>query len=156
MTRSTGESDLEKVKGIMTPQLFGILLVALLLGATGQLSMKIGMERFTAHHGDIASLVQLLRAMLQVGVMFGLGCFVLSSMLYLLLLSRLDMSLLYPMVAMNYVFVTILARVVLNEHVSALRVTGLAVIIAGVVVMSMSGQPRPLEVPEAVTDVGTT
>lgn len=156
MTRPTGESDLEKVKGTMTPQLFGILLVALLLGAAGQLSMKIGLEKFTSQHGDITALVQILRAMLQVGVMFGLGCFVLSSMLYLLLLSRLDMSMLYPMVAMNYVFVTILGRVVLNEHVSALRVTGLAVILVGVVVMSMSGQPRPLEVPEAVTDVGAS
>ena len=130
----------------MTLKLFGMLIVALLLGAVGQVSMKISLGHFTDLHGPLTSLVMLIMAMLSPGVAFGLACYVVSSTIFLFLMSRIQLSLLYPMVAMNYVFVTVLCRVVLHEQIPPLRVAGLAVIIAGVVILASSGQP-PAEQP---------
>jgi drug/metabolite transporter (DMT)-like permease len=150
-----------EAQGGLTPRLLGMLLVSLCLGAAGQSLMKLGMSRYTQAHGDIGGLGHLIQAMLSPAVMAGLGCFVLSSMLYLVLLSKLPMSLLYPMVALNYVFVTILGRFLFAEHVSLLRVGGLAVIIAGVTLVAMSGEktpggpPLPSDLPVTSADSGT-
>jgi len=135
----------------MTRQLFAQLLVALALGAAGQVSMKYGMGRYTSAHGEIKGLAMLLAAMTQWGVICGLGCFVLSSMLYLVLMSKMPLSVLYPMVALNYVFVTILSRIFFQDHPNALRIAGLAVIIGGVSMVAMSQPapraPQPVETP---------
>jgi len=45
---------------------------------------------------------------------------------------------LYPMVALNYIFVTISARIFLGEPVSWMRVAGLTVIIVGVSLVGYS------------------
>lgn len=124
----------------MDLKLFGIFLVALLLGAIGQLSMKLALTAFQ-EHTRVSGLATLIRAMLTPGVVFGLSCFVVSSMLYLFVMAQIPLSMLYPMVALNYVIVTILSVLVLKEHVPPLRIVGLAIIIAGVVCLSASGQP---------------
>lgn len=127
--------------GNMTLQLFGIFLVALLLGAAGQLCMKTALNNYTAAHGELTGMGGLLRAMLTVGVVIGLSLFVVSSMLYLFCMSKIQLSVLYPMVALNYVFVTILAAVFLREHIPPLRIVALMVIIGGVSLMAFSGKP---------------
>lgn len=119
----------------------GMLIVALLLGAVGQVALKKALTNYTDIHGDIHGLGMLLQAMMTPGVVFGLACYVLSTVLYLFVMSRIDLSLLYPMVAMNYVFVTVLSRLYLKEEITWLRVVGLTVIIAGVVIISRSGAP---------------
>ena len=138
----------------MTVRLFGMFLVALLLGAVGQLSMKVALKSYTDHHGPLQGLGMLLSAMVSPGVMFGLICYVLSSMMYLFILSKVPMSMLYPMVALNYVFVTILDWAYLKQPVPSLRVAGLAIIIAGVVTVAMSGkvqaEPQPASAPAQV------
>ncbi len=137
----------------MTLKLFGIFIVSLLLGAVGQLVMKLALDGYTRLHGSIESAGALFRALLTPGVVVGLGCYVVSSMLYLLIMSKVQLSVLYPMVALNYVFVTILAWLVLHEHIPAMRLVGLAVIISGVVLLSNSGRtPAPNATPAAAAE----
>ncbi len=137
----------------MTLRLFGMFVVALLLGAVGQLSMKVALKSFTDHHGPLQGVGMLLMAMVSPGVAFGLTCYVLSSMMYLFILSRIPMSMLYPMVALNYVFVTFLAWAYLKEDVPVARLAGLAIIIAGVVTVAMSDKPKPVERPMPAAQV---
>ncbi|MCC7492283.1 MAG: EamA family transporter [Fimbriimonadaceae bacterium] len=127
----------------MTLKLFGLFAVALVLGAVGQLSMKKALDDYTSVHGALQGLGMLLRAMLTPGVAFGLGCFVLSSMGYLMVISKVPLTVAYPMVALNYVIVTVLRYFVYHEPVPLQRVAGLAVIIAGVVLVATSNQPEP-------------
>lgn len=137
----------------MAAKLFVIFLVALLLGAAGQLCMKTALNAYVAQHGEIHGLAGLLKAMMTIGVVIGLGLFVASSMLYLFCMSKTPLSVLYPMVALNYVFVTILAFFFLREHVPPMRIVALAVIIAGVALMAASGrgEQAPAESPVAAT-----
>jgi drug/metabolite transporter (DMT)-like permease len=131
----------------MSLKMFGLLLVALGIGAAGQVFLKLGLTR----HGQINGLGSLLLAMVQKEVVCGLLLYVLSSMLYLVLMSRLMLSVLYPMVALNYVFVTILSWYFFQDHVNGLRIAGLAVIIAGVTLVGFSQtKSDPAETPVAV------
>lgn len=112
-------------------------MVALFLGAIGQLLMKYGMDTFKQHH-EVTNYVAVLRAMFQVACVIGLVCYFLSSVVYLKLLASMPLSLLYPMVALNYVIVTFLTWLIFKEHVPPLRIIGLATIICGVAMVGLS------------------
>jgi hypothetical protein len=67
-------------------------------------------------------------------------------------LSREDLSYAYPFVALNYIFVTILAWRFLSEKVPPVRIAGLAVIFLGVLIFSFGRAPRPAEPASAIPD----
>ncbi|MBI5832933.1 MAG: multidrug resistance protein [Armatimonadetes bacterium] len=134
----------------MTLAMFGTLLIALALGTAGNTFMKMGLNR----HGQIESIASLFGALMQLRIIIGLGFFVVSSMLYLTVMSKMPLSVLYPMVALNYIFVTISARYFLGEPVNAMRVVGLSVIVAGVVLVGLSQQSKPAGNGTAMPQVG--
>ncbi|HEY3283679.1 MAG TPA: EamA family transporter [Armatimonadota bacterium] len=118
----------------------GLLLAAIALGSVGQIFLKIGMSSPAGKsaHGILG----LVRVMLtQPYVVVGLLCYGLSSILYLKVIQQLDLSLVYPMVAVSYVLVSILSFLLLKERIPALRVLGLGIIVIGVIVMSLSTRP---------------
>lgn len=143
----------------MSLKSFGILLIAILLGAVGQLALKLSLNAFKAIHGDeLSGLGMLLQAMCTPGMMVGLLCYVVSTLLYLRLMWDIPVSLLYPMVALNYVFVTLLAVVYLHEVVPPIRYLGLLLIIGGVVVYAVWGKPpeEPAEQPMPAAETSAT
>ena len=128
----------------MTVAVLGTLMVALILGAAGQLLMKYGMDQYKLNHGEVANYLSVLHAMLQFVCVLGLSCYFLSSVIYLKLVANMPLSLLYPMVAMNYVIVTFLSWLIFHDQVPALRIVGLATIIVGVALVGIS-EPPPSE-----------
>jgi drug/metabolite transporter (DMT)-like permease len=117
-----------------------ILVIAVCLAAVGQILQKSGTMQLGPHPPALTvvrSMVSNLR------VFAGFACYAISSLFYLVALSRLPLSFAYPAISLSYVIVTFLAWRVLGEHVSAMRVTGLAIIMAGVVVMAMSYYGAP-------------
>lgn len=118
-----------------------ILILAIALGAVGNTLLKKGMSSGEPLEGLSR---QLFLRMLQPMALAGLIVFGLSSMLYCLVLSREDLSYAYPFVALNYIFVTLLAWRFLGEKVPPLRIAGLAIIFLGVLVFSLGRtSPRP-------------
>ncbi len=116
-----------------------ILLVAIGLGATGQILIKLGLNRL----GESPPWYVVLRSMLTPLVAGGLFCYFVSAVLYLQALSRLPLSYAYPMIAISYVAVVFLSWKFLGEAVNALRVFGLAVIVVGVVIVALSYSAKP-------------
>jgi drug/metabolite transporter (DMT)-like permease len=114
-----------------------IAAVSILLAVAGQLMMKKGMLMFGAF--PVSQLFSKLIAMvLNPFVFFGFACFGLSSIFWLVVLSRLPLSLVYPMVSVAYVLVAFASIIFFHEHVSLVRWVGIAVIIFGVVLISRS------------------
>jgi len=125
-----------------------LLLVAICLGAAGQVCIKTGLRALGQSPSPATVVLSLFRSA------YVAGGFALSSILYLLALSRLALSYAYPMVALSYVLVTLLAWRLLDERIPAVRVVGLAVIMLGVVIMALSYRGEPpreaVEPPPAV------
>ena len=71
-------------------------------------------------------------------VMFGLACYALGAVAWLVVLSRLDLSYAYPFLALNFVLITVASRFVLGETVPLLRWLGVIVICFGVVLVARS------------------
>jgi multidrug transporter EmrE-like cation transporter len=114
-----------------------LILLAVLLGAVGQVIMKMGMKIY----GQVsaASVWSQLVPILKVPQVFlGFVCYGVSAVLWIAVVSNVDLSLAYPMVSLAYVVVFLASWFFLGEHISALRIAGLVLIVAGVLVISRS------------------
>ncbi len=71
-------------------------------------------------------------------ILGGLIMFGLATVLWFDLLSRWELSLLYPFMSLSYVFAFLAGWIFLGEHPQPLRIMGILVIILGIVLVSRS------------------
>jgi multidrug transporter EmrE-like cation transporter len=108
-----------------------------LLGATAQVLIKSGASSVGAH----ASIIHTLVSILTTRVLFaGYALYGISTVLLILALRRGELSMLYPVIALTFVWVTILSVVIFHESMNALKLTGIATIVAGVAVLGTGGK----------------
>lgn len=123
----------------MSPKSMVFILVAVLLGVVGQLLLKMGITQVgtLVFGSDLAGLIQLgLQVFGNLKVLGGFAAYGLSSLFWIVVLSKVDLSLAYPMLALNYVLVPLTAWLFLGEQVPTLRWLGAGVVIIGVVIIS--------------------
>jgi len=81
-------------------------------------------------------------SMLTVPALFaGYSMYGISTILLILALRHGELSLLYPVFAMTYVWVTILAVIVFHDSMNGFKLAGITIIVAGVAVLG-KGKPR--------------
>jgi len=116
-----------------------LLLVTVTLNVVGQYLMKRGMTDVGAITGDLSALVSsLATAFTNPYVLAGVGAYGFSSIFWLVLLSRVDLSYAYPALSLGYVLITLVSALALGEQVSALRWTGVIIISVGVIMVARS------------------
>ena len=71
-------------------------------------------------------------------VISGLVAYFLSAVLWLIVLSRVEVSLAYPFVGAGFVITMLLAWQIYGDHLSVTRITGTLLIAIGVVVLAKS------------------
>ena len=114
-----------------------LVVISVLLAVTGQLLMKKGMMMFGTF--PASQLIQkLIPIFLNPYVFFGFACFGISSIFWLVVLSRLQLSLVYPMVSLAYVLVALASIIFFRESVSLIRWLGIFIIMLGVFFISRS------------------
>ncbi len=117
----------------MTTPLSSILLVflAALIGSFGSVFLKAGAGRL---HFDIRTLV------LNWRLAMGVGLFLLSSYFFILGIRRGELTILYPMVSLGYIFTLLWARLFFGEPLTRNKFLGLGLIIGGIVILSLGKQ----------------
>jgi drug/metabolite transporter (DMT)-like permease len=116
-----------------------MILFCVMLGSIAQLSLKHGLTTVGRFSADTSHLVgQFVKAFMNPFVITGFLLYGLSSLVWMFIISRVPLSLAYPMIAIGYVIVVLMSRVVLNEAVTPLRFAGTLVICAGVILVSRS------------------
>jgi multidrug transporter EmrE-like cation transporter len=118
-----------------------MLLVSVSLGAAGQLCLKYGVTLL----GEGASPLAVIKGIFTPFVFGGFVFYGLSSLIYLNVLSKLDLSYAYPFVALSFVMVTVLSWYLLNETLPLLRLIGLALILAGVFTVAASYRAEAMQ-----------
>jgi len=73
------------------------------------------------------------------GILGGLSCYVVSVVVWIVALSRVEVSIAYPMLSLGYVANALLAMWLFGEAVSLQRWVGIAVILVGVALVARSG-----------------
>ena len=124
--------------------LISLILGSVALAAAAQIVLKHGMNQFLDRTGHPFRFDgQSFRTVIQVpAVWIGLGLFGLSAIVWLAVLSRAALSFAYPFAALTYV-VIVVYDAVRGEAVSGLRWAGVALIVAGIVLVSRTPHGGP-------------
>jgi multidrug transporter EmrE-like cation transporter len=123
----------------VTATAFGLVLTGVLLNAAAQLLLKAGTNRI----GEFAfSWDNVLPIGLKVAangpILAGLACYVVSVVVWILALSRVPVSVAYPMLSIGYIVNALAAWALFGESLAAQKVIGIGFIIVGVWLVARS------------------
>ena len=123
----------------MTLVAFAFIITGVLLNAVAQLALKASVT----HMGPISVSMEnawpvALRLMSEPWLWVGLGCYGVSVIVWILALSRVDVSIAYPMLSIGYIVNAIAAWALLGEILSPGRLLGIGIICIGVIVLARS------------------
>lgn len=114
------------------------ILIAVLTGSIAQTMMKFGTDR-VGQFGETPLVEYLLRLMTNPFVILAILAYGFGVIFYMFMLSRLDLSYLYPMmVALGLVFATLVSAFVFREQISLQRIGGIVVVILGIFLVGRS------------------
>lgn len=117
-----------------------LLLVSVVFAIAGQLTLKSAMDEIgRIGRAEVrAPLETVLKAAKEPRLWIGLFLFGISALFWLVVLSRVPLSVAYPFVGVSYILVVLFSRLILHEHVPLLRWVGVAVVAAGIAVIGFS------------------
>ncbi len=118
---------------------FGLILVGVLLNAAAQLLLKAGVRQigeFSFTTDNVFPIGWQLAT--NFPIIGGLSCYVVSVVVWILALSRVEVSVAYPMLSIGYIVNAALAWWLFGEAVGPQRLLGIAVIIVGVILVARS------------------
>jgi multidrug transporter EmrE-like cation transporter len=115
-----------------------LILLSVSLNAAAQIFMRWGMLQV----GEVslaASLAAALPRMLRNGFLWlAMASYGVSIVTWMIVLSRVEVSFAYAFLSLGFVLVTVIGYFFFNEHVTPIRVLGIALICAGVFFVSKS------------------
>lgn len=109
-----------------------IILFSILLGAVGQIAFKFGAVRIP----DTGSL--LVKMIAAWPILAGLGLYGVSTLLWIYALRTVELSYAYPLISLGYVLVFIASFFLFHEAIGLLRLGGMVLILAGIVLVANS------------------
>ncbi len=131
MTESIGHS--------MTWAAFALVLIGVLLNAVAQLALKASVNDTGIINLDLQSLLTSAGGLASnLWLWLGLACYAISVVVWILALSRVDVSIAYPMLSIGYIVNAIAAWHLFDEPMNIGKVAGIGIIIVGVYILARS------------------
>lgn len=111
-----------------------IIIISIIFAAFGQVSWKLGINQA----GTFATLnfASLSSVLLNPYVLVGFVMYGLSTIFWLIALSKKDLSFVYPFISLTYVLVLVLSSMVLKESIGMNKIAGTLMIIIGLIIIS--------------------
>ena len=123
----------------MNPLTFSLVLTGVLLNACAQLLLKAGTNRVGEFAFSLANLVPVgSKLALSPFIAGGLACYVVSVVVWILALSRVPVSVAYPMLSVGYIVNAIGASLLFGESITAQKLIGIGFIVVGVYLVARS------------------
>ncbi len=118
---------------------FSLVLAGVLLNAGAQLLLKAGTNAVGHFEFSAVNIVPVgLRLALEPFILGGVACYVVSLVVWIMALSRVEVSIAYPMLSIGYVINAVAAWYLFGESLTALRLTGIGFIVVGVFLVARS------------------
>lgn len=110
-----------------------LLGVSIILAVAGQILQKVAA---TQPGNDGARMYALVRGVCSFYSLAAMACLGMGVLLWLIVLSRQELTFAYPLLSSSYVLITLYARFVLKEYVPTTRWVGVFVILCGIVLVT--------------------
>lgn len=119
--------------------IFSLILLGVLLNTAAQLMLKAGMSQIGHFEFSFANALPIgLKVAANPPILAGLSMYVMSVAVWLLVLSRVQVSFAYPMLSIGYIVNALAANYLFGEPLSSVRMLGIFIIIAGVYLVAQS------------------
>ena len=119
---------------------FIFIISSVLLNAFAQILLKAGMKQF----GNIDLKNNIMNTCISIAfnpyIISGFIAYGVSILLWLWVLSKVDVSLAYPFQALGYIVITILAWIIFQENISYIRIMALIFITIGLIILAFSAR----------------
>lgn len=123
----------------MTPVSFALILTGVLLNAAAQLLLKAGTNAVGHFEFHLDNLVPVgIKLAFQPYIMGGMACYAVSLVVWIMALSRVPVSIAYPMLSIGYVINAFIAWQWFGEALAAQKLVGIGFIVIGVVLVTRS------------------
>jgi multidrug transporter EmrE-like cation transporter len=114
-----------------------LIVLSVSLNATAQILMRRGMLQIGAVSFDGGAVLLMLQAMLSnIFLWLSFLCYGFSIIIWMLVLSRVEVSFAYAFSSLGYVLVTVMGTLILKEHISVTKIIGIAVVCIGVILVA--------------------
>ena len=118
---------------------FSLLLTGVLLNTAAQLFLKAGTLRVGEFAFSVENIVPIgWKLATQPFIVAGVGCYVISLVVWILGLSRVPVSIAYPMLSIGYIVSAIAAWYLFGESLTAQKIVGIGFIVIGVYLVATS------------------
>lgn len=118
----------------MSLQEFSLLLMSVLASVAGQFFLKAGALKLGKVNID-NTISHILSIIAIPELLLGLTCYGLGAVAYILLLTRVNLSIAGPSVSLVYVFSVLLGYFIFRETIPLTRILGLSFIMVGVILV---------------------
>ena len=118
---------------------FLLILSSVSLNAFAQLFIRKGMLKIGEISFNFEQIVKMVLAVFtNVYLLSGMFSYVLSVILWMIVLSKVNVSLAYPFLSIGYIITTVLAYLFFNEPITFQKVVGIIIICIGVFILTQS------------------
>jgi multidrug transporter EmrE-like cation transporter len=118
---------------------FALILTGVLLNAAAQLLLKAGTNRIGTFDFSWANIVPIGKQVaLQPHIIGGLGCYAVSVVVWIMALSRVPVSVAYPMLSIGYIVNAFAAWYLFGESLAVQKLVGIGFICIGVWLVAKS------------------
>ena len=116
---------------------FGLIFTGVMLNAAAQILMKTGTNAVGHFEFSSENILPIgLKLATEWHIITALFCYVLSVVVWILALSRVPVSIAFPMLSMAYIVNAVAAWYLLGEAFNPTKALGIGVIILGVIIIS--------------------
>jgi len=122
----------------MSLQSFLLILTGVLLNAVAQLALKASVRDHGAIELGRGALPVAVQVAGEPALWLGLFCYGVSVIVWILALSRVDVSIAYPMLSIGYIVNAFAAWALFGEALTPMRLLGIGIIVLGVFVLARS------------------
>ncbi|MBI4996936.1 MAG: EamA family transporter [Rhodocyclales bacterium] len=123
----------------MTAVSFALVLTGVLLNAAAQLLLKAGTNAVGHFEFHLDNLLPVgMKSAVEPHILGGLACYGISVAVWIMALSRVPVSIAYPMLSIGYIVNAIAAFYLFNEPLAGQKLLGIAFIVVGVWLVARS------------------
>lgn len=116
-----------------------LIAISISSGVFGQTLIKLGVDRPGAE-SDVSGLFSVILLILRSPFVFGgLVLYGIGALAWIAVLDRLDLSYAYPFLALNFILIAVVSRLLLDEIVPTARWLGLGFICVGILIVARTG-----------------
>jgi multidrug transporter EmrE-like cation transporter len=116
----------------------GLALFCVVLTSAAQIALKLGVSGGAMQSQLGGQFGFLSRALVAPMVIAGLGLYAASTLLWLFVLAKLDVSYAYPFVSLGFVFTALYGYFAMDEPMVLARIAGISLIVVGVALVARS------------------